>query len=76
MSIPTACRVRHDSVDVLFSQQELALLAQIESPHPNESVVIAEMRCQSDMLIRGKRLYDYHRRLGDLDQFLPLQLVA
>lgn len=76
MAIPTICRARHQSPDVLFNAQELALLAAIETPHPNESIALAEMRCQHDMTIRARRLYDYHRRVGDLDQFLPLALVA
>lgn len=67
--------------DVYFSDQEVWLLSTIDAEqYPGElrmtlNVCEQEMRCQRDMRVRGKRLWNYHMRLGDLLDILGMQAV-
>lgn len=68
--------------DVLFNDQEIFALSHIDANwhmdirRPSNSVADDEMRCQRDMRVRGKRLWSYHQRVGDLHEFLPLKAAA
>lgn len=60
--------------DVLFSEQELAELQAIDaqpSARRRSDVRELEMRCQRDMTVRGRRLWAYHAKLGDLAEIFP-----
>lgn len=66
--------------DVLFSDEEVWLLSQIDAEQPGQlwvgNIAEREMRCQRDMIVRGKRLWNYHLRLGDLWDILGLRQLA
>lgn len=60
---------------VAFSDEEVWALSRIDHDDPSilfcsPSVIEHEMRCQRDMRVRGRRLWDYHRRVGDLADYL------
>jgi hypothetical protein len=66
--------------DVLFSDEEVWMLSQIDAADQPGAMWVGtigeqEMRCQRDMRVRGKRLWNYHLRLGDLLDILGLRLV-
>lgn len=60
--------------DVLFSDEEVWALSQIDLDDPaflrgSLSIAEKEMLCQRDMRVRGRRLWNYHVRVGDLADF-------
>lgn len=66
--------------DVLFSDEEVWMLSQIDAAdQPGAmwvgSIAQQEMQCQRDMKVRGKRLWSYHLRVGDLFQILGLEAL-
>lgn len=73
---------QYNSPDVYFSDEEVWMLSQIDAEqHPGEirmtlNICEQEMRCQRDMKVRGRRLCDYHRRLGDLWDILDMPQTA
>lgn len=66
---------------VAFSDEEIFLLSHIdETWHqdfriPGRSIADTEMQCQRNMVIRGKRLWNYHERVGDLLDILGMAFV-
>lgn len=66
----------YNSPDIYFSDQEIWELSRIDAEMQNPSSLFTgyniaeqEMRCQRDMRVRGKRLWNYHFRIGDLADF-------
>jgi hypothetical protein len=63
---------RVNRAQVAFSDEEVFLLSHIDETwneprrYPGTSILEHEMACQRDMRVRGKRLWSYHERLGDL----------
>lgn len=62
--------------DVLFNDEEVWALSLIDAEHPSFlrgslSIAEKEMLCQRDMRVRGRRLWSYHERVGDLFDFIP-----
>lgn len=67
--------------DVLFSDEEVWALSRIDAEEPgllcgSLSIAEQEMRCQRDMRVRGRRLWSYHARVGDLLDFITLPEMA
>lgn len=65
----------NNRADVLFSDEEVWLLSQIDDQQlPGQlwigDICEQEMCCQRDMKVRGRRLWDYHKRVGDLHEIL------
>lgn len=70
-----------NQADVYFSDEEVWLLSEIDAESfPGQirmslNIAEQEMRCQRDMRVRGKRLWHYHERLGDLWDILGLSAM-
>lgn len=68
-----------NKADILFSDEEVWLLSQIDAQEPGHlwvgNIAEQEMRCQRNMRVRGKRLWSYHQRLGDLWAILGLSAM-
>lgn len=66
--------------DVLFNDEEVWMLSQIDAQQPGNlwvgNIAEQEMRCQRDMRVRGRRLWNYHQRVGDLWEILGIQPIA
>lgn len=67
----------NNRADVYFSDEEVFLLSQIDAEQdPSQlwvgTIAEKEMLCQRDMKVRGKRLWSYHQRVGDLWEILGL----
>lgn len=68
--------------DVHFTDEEVWALSQMEvGADPSElymslSIAEHEMRCQRNMIVRGRRLWNYHIRVGDLLDILGIELVT
>jgi hypothetical protein len=60
-----------------WSHEEIFALSHIDETWHQDarahrhSIRDDEMRCQHDMSVRGRRLWAYHLKIGDLIDFLP-----
>lgn len=75
MSVNVAGWHTQHHADVAFSDEEVWALSRIDADDPSMlmgSVSIAEkeMLCQRDMRVRGRRLWNYHERVGDLLDYI------
>lgn len=68
--------------EVYFSDEEIFALSHIDEHWhedvrcPANRIAEDEMTCQRDMKVRGRRLWAYHVKLGDLHEFFPNLIAA
>lgn len=64
--------VQANRADVIWNDEEVFLLQHIEQTWHQDfrmrsnTIADEEMACQRDMRVRGRRLWAYHEKLGDL----------